>query len=117
MPAEMIPMIATTISISMSENPCCWRRAGFLVFMLIPLPDHRANSHRPRKQREVIVRTSQFRRNNDRLDIRRRRLDVPPDVIDGLPAVGSAHGVEHVIPGRVAGAARGWGEVDVTRGQ
>src|SRR6266851_2851432 len=34
----MIPKIDTTISISSSENPCCGRRAGFLVFMLIPLP-------------------------------------------------------------------------------
>src|SRR6266478_4823136 len=115
-PAEMTPIIATTSIISISENPYCRRRARFRVFMSIPLPDHRANRYRRREQHEVIVRASQLRRNSHQLAIRRRRLDIPPDVISGLPAAAAASVIKHVIARRVAGAARGLGEDDVTAG-
>src|SRR3989442_11412590 len=116
MPAEMTRIIAATSIISMSENPCCRRRVRFRVFMSIPLPDHRANRYRRREQHEVIVRASQLRRNRHQLGIRRRRLDIPPDVISGLPATAAASGIEHAIARRVAPAARGLGEADVTAG-
>src|SRR6266567_1888410 len=113
MPADTIAMTNTAISISMSENPRRTRRAKFLVFILIPLSDHRANAYRWGEQHRVIVGTLQLRRNRDLHDVRRGRHGVPPDVVDGLLPVGAANGIKLVIACRVARAARGLGEVRI----
>src|SRR6267378_1858874 len=115
-PAVMMPRISTTTIISSRENPFCRLRIPLFPFMSAP-PNQRPNRHREREQDLVRARTFHLRRDCYQLDVARGCLNIPADVVGGLPAGGPTRGVGHVITNWRASASLDWCKVNRTRRQ